>query len=196
MENEPYKTFKHKGYAINVMHEECIDEYDNPRESEPIGTMVCFGQNHGLGDKHNYNSEDYSGWEAMQLQIRKDHNVIEIRPLYIYDHSGITISHTPFSCRWDSCQIGWHFLAAADYKKAMLIKRISKEAKERTSEILDIELKNYDDYIRGEVYWVEITGPNMDESCHGFLGDDFEVSGLLDFARDTIDAHLKWKESQ
>ncbi len=30
-----------------------------------------------------------------------------ILPLYLYDHGGITMSTGPFSCRWDSGQVGW-----------------------------------------------------------------------------------------
>lgn len=30
-----------------------------------------------------------------------------ILPLFLYDHSGITISTGPFSCPWDSGQVGW-----------------------------------------------------------------------------------------
>jgi len=30
-----------------------------------------------------------------------------ILPLYLYDHSGITMSTGPFSCPWDSGQVGW-----------------------------------------------------------------------------------------
>jgi hypothetical protein len=30
-----------------------------------------------------------------------------ILPLYLYDHSGITMNTTGFSCPWDSGQVGW-----------------------------------------------------------------------------------------
>jgi hypothetical protein len=33
-----------------------------------------------------------------------------IKDLYLYDHSGITISTSPFSCGWDSGQVGFIYL--------------------------------------------------------------------------------------
>ena len=35
-------------------------------------------------------------------------------PLYLYDHSGITMNTTGFSCPWDSGQVGWIYASKED----------------------------------------------------------------------------------
>ena len=37
-----------------------------------------------------------------------------ILPLYLYDHSGITMNTCGFSCPWDSGQVGWIYASAMD----------------------------------------------------------------------------------
>jgi hypothetical protein len=69
--------------------------------------MICFHRGYDLGDKHNYNADDYNSWGEIEKAIIKEENPAVILPLYMYDHSGISISTSPFGCRWDSGQIGF-----------------------------------------------------------------------------------------
>ena len=85
------------------------DEYpSNPRtEWDNITTMICFHKRYNLGDKHDFNSRDYESWEEMEEAVRNHYEVLALKPLYLYDHSGITISTSPFSCNFDSGKIGF-----------------------------------------------------------------------------------------
>ena len=55
-----------------------------------------------------------------------------ILPLFLYDHSGITMSTGPFSCPWDSGQVGWiyapkqKFIEETGYTKEELFSTDSK----------------------------------------------------------------------
>ena len=198
--DEPYETRDYKGYTIKIMLEDHVDEMDNPRADEPIGTMTCFHRNYRLGDEHGYSQNDFKGWNderklgfaGLLRRLRIDLDIIEVRPLYLYDHSGITISHHPFSCPWDSGQVGWHFITKQNYRKVFGGKRVSKKARAKVKTILDYEIENYDSYLCGEIYWVQVTGPyDWEDTCHGFLGANFERSGILDFAKHTVEAHIK-----
>lgn len=40
-----------------------------------------------------------------------------VLPLYLYDHSGITMNTTGFSCPWDSGQVGWIYASKEDALK-------------------------------------------------------------------------------
>lgn len=98
-----------------------------------------------------------------------------IMPLYLYDHSGITISTSPFSCPWDSGQVG--FIAA----------KLSGMDREKIISILQSEVSTYDMYLRGEVYGFVIEELNADTgyweetgSCGGFYGCDVDTNGMLD----------------
>ena len=105
------ETIEHKGYTIEIMYDE---DAQNPRDKDfdNLDTMVCFHKRYSLGDsEHGYKKEDFNSWDELEAQIIKDHNPVVINPLYLYDHSGITISISPFSCPWDSGQIGWIFVS-------------------------------------------------------------------------------------
>lgn len=160
-------------HIIRTFYDEC--PY-NPRENDNLGTMVCFHKRYSLGDKHDYDSDDYKGWNEMKKDIIKNENVGVILPLYLYDHGGITISTSPFSCPWDSGQIGFIYIS----KKKMLEeyggKIVTKKLKERVEGYLKNEVEEYDQYLRGEVYGVKVFEKELDED-----GDDVEVHSCWGF---------------
>jgi len=128
------------------------DEYpNNPRHDDNLSTMICFHGRYSLGDKHTYKHQDYSGWAEMEKAIIKNEKPAIILPLYLYDHSGITISTTPFSCKWDSGQIGFVFISKDKVKNDYGVKRVTKKEIEKVKKVLLAELETYDLYMRGEV---------------------------------------------
>lgn len=82
----------------------------NPRKDMDgwIGTMVCAHRRYELGDEQAQNLDSYRGWAAWLIgEIgRPDEDIVAL-PLYLYDHSGITMNTTGFHCPWDSGQVGW-----------------------------------------------------------------------------------------
>jgi hypothetical protein len=154
-------------YKIKVKSE---TEPDSPRNWDNLGTMVCFHKRYDLGDKHNYSFNDYSGWDEMEKAIIKRENVGVILPLYLLDHSGITISTTDFNDRWDSGRIGFIFISKDKMLKEYGGKICTKQLKERVKEYLVSEVKTYDQYLRGEVYGFQIFDKynNEIDSCWGF----------------------------
>lgn len=147
---------------------------ESPREWDNIGTMICFHGRYNLGDRHNYDHKDYSGWEEMERAIIKNESPAVILPLYLYDHSGITISTSPFGCKWDSGQIGFIFVSKEKLKKELNVKRITKQIIERAEKCLLSEVKTYDQYLTGEVYGYKVIDENGNEedSCWGYYGED------------------------
>ena len=90
---------------------------DSPRTWDNLGTMVCFHKRYNLGDKTDYRSSDYDSWDELKQGIIENEGEVVILPLFLYDHSGITISTTPFSCNWDSGQVGFIFVSKHKIKK-------------------------------------------------------------------------------
>jgi hypothetical protein len=148
---------------------------ESPRTWDNLGTMVCFHKRYDLGDKTDYRTEDYDSWEELKEGIIKNEGEVVILPLYLYDHSGITISTSSFSCRWDSGQVG--FIFVSKYK-------IKKEGIDETKveEYLKGEVETYDQYLTGDVWGYnvyEVSTCNkghehkeLVESCYGFYGHD------------------------
>ena len=158
-----YNTKKVGKYTVKVVQ----DEYPiNPRkEYDNLGTMVCFHSRYNLGDKHDFDIES-----IQEFVKRKD---VFSLPLYLYDHSGITISTASFSCPWDSGQVGYIFVEREKFLKEFGFKKMTKKAKERLNNILAGEVGEYDNYLTGDVYGyrVEDEEGNTIESGWGFNGD-------------------------
>jgi hypothetical protein len=156
---------------------------DSPRNWDNLGTMICFHNRYDLGDKHNYNADDYSGWEEMKQAIIKEENPAVILPLYMYDHSGISISTKPFSCRWDSGQIGFVLVSKKQALEEYGGVRVSSKKKVKIESIIEAEVQTYTQYVEGEVYGFQIVDEDGDivDSCYGFYGTDFATNGMLDY---------------
>lgn len=97
-----------------------------------------------------------------------------ILPLYLYDHSGISMSVGSFIGRaqhaqWDSGQVGWIYATPEDIEKEY--GDLSPESYEKAEALLNSEVETYDLYLRGQCYGFRLfeNGEETD-SCWGFLG--------------------------
>lgn len=174
---------EYKGYNIKIKYD---TEPHNPRGDDNIGKMVCFHGSYNLGDNNDYRQGDYSSWYELRAQLIKDFRNDVILPLYLYDHSGITIATTPFSCRWDSGQVGFIIVDRKMLLACRGVKKITKKEKEKLFEYLKSEVETYDWYLTGDAYGYCIEDEDEEEidSCWGYLGDPNYV---LDEARSVVD---------
>ncbi|WP_019592017.1 hypothetical protein [Thioalkalivibrio sp. ALE20] len=146
---------------------------ENPRNWDNLGTMVCWHNRYQLGDTQPDESPDEwadSVWNRHIIQL----------PLYLYDHSGITISTRPFHCPWDSGQVGWIMAERDRIRQAFGWKRITRNRAQRIREILEAEVYVYDLYLRGEVYQylaLDDEGCVLD-ACGGFYGSGHVENGM------------------
>jgi hypothetical protein len=162
-----------KKYRIKIIQDE---NPFSPREDDNLGTMVCFHSRYDLGDKH-----DFSREEAQEFLKSKE--ICVSLPLYLYDHSGITMNTTGFSCRWDSGCVGFTYVTKEQVRKEYSVKRITKEVIEKVTKVLEGEVETYDQYLRGDVYGYEIyevttcseghEHENFVDSCWGFYGEEY-----------------------
>jgi hypothetical protein len=172
-----HSTIDYKGYEIKILYD---DDSESPIVWDNLGTMVCFHRKYDLGDKHDfYDPDDVR-------EYLKQNDCIAL-PLYLYDHSGITMSCAPFSCPWDSGQVGIIYVEVEQVKKEWGWKRLTKKRREKIEGILRSEVETYDDYLTGNVfsYTVERFGDLID-SCCGFYGDP-KKSGIIEEAKSIVD---------
>lgn len=179
---------EYKGYTIEIH----VDtDAESPREWDNLGRMLCFHGRHTLGDKNfGYTQSDEGSWQDWAERLKKDGAVI-VLPLYLYDHSGITMSVGEFDCKWDSGQVGFIFVTREKLLKEYGGKVVTKAILKKAEGVLRGEVETYDHYIRGDVYGYTITDPNgeeMDDACWGFLGDyDDKDYGALAEAKSVVD---------
>jgi hypothetical protein len=120
-----------------------------------------------------------------------------ILPLYLYDHSGITISTGRFSCPWDSGQVG--FIYCTMEKARTEWNGTDEEIRKQAEDYLKLEVETYDNFLTGTVAGFIAEDPDGEEidSCWGFYPDRGEYSKRWDYpiseARAAID---HWCEKQ
>ena len=101
-----------------------------------------------------------------------------ILPLYLYDHSGITMNTTGFSCPWDSGQVGWIYAHEETIKKEY--GNVTPETLKKTETLLQSEVKEYDYYLTGQCYGYQLFKADEEiDSCWGFLGDIRDVQDAV-----------------
>lgn len=170
-----------------------MDTPDDPREWENLGTMVCFHGKYRLGDNHDIDYHDYNSWQELKKVVMKKYGKPAICfPLYMMDHSGLTIKTTPFGGMYgyfDSGQIGWIMVTAEKGREYFQTKRFTKKYREKAIKVLLDEIETYNSYINGEVYCYEtydrVTGNHID-SCCGFYSIEDVFSYIYEDEKDWI----------
>jgi hypothetical protein len=93
-----------------------------------------------------------------------------ILPLYLYDHSGISISTGSFGDPWDSGQVGYIYCAPEDIKREY--GELTEENLTTAKEVLKSEVELYDQYLRGNVWIAQLfEEENCIDSCCGYFGE-------------------------
>lgn len=188
-------------YKLTILADEDIE---NPRNYDNLWTLVTAHKRYSLGDKQISSAEDLPA-ALDELGIDED-SCLRV-PIYMYDHSGIALSTTPFNDRFDSGQLGEAFLPLSTMREAFpggSDEKVAAAAKE----CLAGELRVYDDYINGRGFGFTLekiplggsapSGDNAadgnekweeEDTCFGFYGVDLEDNGILDHLQnDVLDA--------
>lgn len=152
------------------------DQPESPREWDNLGTIICDHSKYNLGDEQmeDYDVDEFGNWDDYKNHLNKEEGGIIALPVYLYDHSDITISTEPFSCSWDSGQVGIIYVTLEEIRKEYDVERVSKKLISRVLEVLKGEIKVYDQYLVGDVYGYIVEDENGDhvDSCWGFFGEE------------------------
>lgn len=172
------ETVKHGNLTIEIRQD---DFADNPREWHNVGTMVCWHRRYTLGDQQpDHSPQDYLLRLMQDREFRQKRKCVPddidlshaakyvdkyflVLPLYLYDHSGISISASLFGCQWDSGKVGFIYAERKQVDNFDLL-----------TTLLD-EVKVYNQYLTGEVYEYAIKDDEdniLDSGC-GFHGLDY-----------------------
>ena len=165
MENE----IKYKSFTILTGLEK-ENYHESPREWDNEGKMVCFHNSMNLPNELDLSHHDFDNRDILWEHLEESYDLV--LPIYMLDHSGVTISTSKFSCNRDSWQI-WFICGNIDsnwLNKTQLTKQ------------LECEVKDYDRRIKWEYYEFEIK--ELEEFCGGF---DNEETALAE-AKHTIDS--------
>lgn len=150
------------------------DYVDNPRDWSNVGTMVCFHKRYILGDKHEFNDTK----EFLEFLNNKD--ILVKLPLYLLDHSGLSLQTSPFYGDvggWDSGLVGFIYC-----NREKIIKEFGKGYNiEEVKSILEDEVKIYGQYLSGDVYRYELIKLKKCSDCNHISEEVLDaVSNIYD----------------
>jgi len=180
MKENLIETIEYKGYKIEVLYD--TDPINPIKDWDMLGKFICFHRRYALGNVKGFDTKEEVEEYAKKYKCR-------LFPLYLYDHSGITISLSPFSCPWDSGQVGWVMLEPDDVRKEFGKKRISKKNWEMAEQRIKGEVEVYDQYLRGEVFGHMIYDKDgeMYDSCWGYYGNKKD---MIAEAKQNVDYYI------
>lgn len=157
------------------------EDADSPRDWDNLGTIWHWHRRYDLGDGNAPGDVLESGntFGDIARYMEKEYNAAIVLPVYLYDHSGLRISTSAFSCPWDSGMVGIIWVSRADVLKEYGGKIITKKRRQVAISRLVGEVETYDQYLSGEVYGYiidrfdaedEDAEPEELDSCWGFYG--------------------------
>jgi len=177
---------EYKGCTIEIHNDE---NYGSPREWDNICEIHVAHRNYAFGD-YNYNNLE----SITEAEKERKNNGDIILPLYMYDHSGITISLSPFSCQWDSMRVGFVSIPKNKIVAEFGKKIFTKKLKVKAFELAIAEVKDLDMYLRGEVVGYIVKGKDEEiiDSCWGYYDKDYCIKE----AKSVIDCNLTDKKKK
>jgi len=214
---EAYKTLRYKGHTIKIIADDCPEsprEWDNlgtmicfhsrydlgdSKESKHYNDSEDFFAELAGVDYHEFYNKYDKGFaipgsskdvykEVMNKLSKLAHERNIILPIYLYDHSGITMSTGRFSCPWDSGQVGWIYVSKEDVRKEYKWKNLTKERIATIEKYLEGEVETYDQFLTGEVYGWKVV--ETGESVWGYYGDE-GIEDAISEAKSSIDWEVK-----
>lgn len=214
-------TEEYRGIKFEIAYE---DSPENPRKIEDLyTTMVCWHKRYTLGDIQPTCSPDE--FKVFLGHIRVDvekHKSYKVLPLFLYDHSGITMNTRGFSCRLDSGKVGFIYMKLEKIKEVYNLPkrttwksvvnnpwyRSDKTAREILEDgfpndekitvenlalrFMEHDVKTYDCYLTGNIFEKTIHWSEGYETTSGHIGIDYTIEE----AKMEIDSYLKRKEKE
>lgn len=113
------RSYEKAGIKLTIYQD---TDAENPREWDNLGRMVCYyRKGYRLGDEQVMNTGCYVTWnDWLQGELVKPNGgegSIVYLPLYLFDHSGLSIRTIPFVDSWDSTQIGFIYATKQRFRE-------------------------------------------------------------------------------
>lgn len=179
---------KLEDWQLKIGYDECID---SPRNYFNIGKILCLPNKYIKNelelpyeyDEKFKESRNLNEIEEMLTKLGYIHERI-----CVYDHSGVSIYLGTPCCRWDSGYIGWYCVSREEVKEQYGLERLVKQRVNKVKKLMNTEIRNYNNWINGNVYWYELyKNGKLIDHCGRVIADDEEdaikkiyESGFLD----------------
>lgn len=197
--SDVYKCFRHGRYVTKVAR----DPYpDNPRTMmDNIGIIVVSDRDEYLCDERNkcrdleFCFDDFNSWDEAEQWIKKQPNVIAVKPLSVIDHSRVVVYQGDSDGSWDCSRCGFHVVTRNTCKN-MLGPTTAEKALEgdedalaKVYECMDQEINMLQQYFDGDVWAYHVY-----EIPDRFKEDSFSNEELADACKyfELLDSLYGW----
>ena len=175
--NDTIKIYKRVAYRAEVY----FDLYpDNPREWSNLSTIISFSDRYNFNDTEKYKNAEFESWDDLANQIKNNEYILEIYPLYKYEHSAVKLSIKKFKDKWDAGQIGFVYVTRQSAYEILGNNYTPEEIRSAVETELDI----YNSYINGDVYRVQVFEVIECGSCNH---SNFEELECIDISQSFYD---------
>lgn len=175
---------------MHVLRIKRDEDPSNPRAWDNPTKMACRHSRHNLGDAH-YRIDPRDSLASARKTIP---DTAVWMPLYLLDHSGLTISTKPFNCPWDSGQVGFVWIERETIIQEwghLVVGNVEGPAQTAALKCLEADVAVYNQYLQGDCWGFELvsietcmscgnSSETLIDSCWGFYGDDPKTNGMLD----------------
>lgn len=169
------EEYDHHGLSVQILHDECMER---PGISyDVLGTIYHCHDRYDIGTYLQHNK-----LSLMHRQLKETRAVI--LPVYMYDHSGISLSTRPFHCPWDSFQVGFIAATREACQDAFSWSRLTQKRRNIVKRYLEDEVETLSQWCNGECFRYTITDKEGEEldSCSGFIGLDSVKEAANEYA--------------
>lgn len=178
------ETFTHNGKYIEIVADDS-GICESPRECCNLGTFWTQERRSYSPDALEVSGNIFQSVSSLFGGIAEaesnakalDRSCIWL-PVWKYEHSGVmyrAAESNPFSCRWDSGQVGYIWVRKETVRAEYGVKRITPATRAKVLDVLKAEVETYSQWANGETYGFKIydqeDGDELD-SCWGFIGLD------------------------
>lgn len=148
---ELYEEIRKDNKILKIFYEE---DGESPREWDNLSKLALNHKRYNFSNELNINFDNFGEWDEVENHLKKEFGAVIVKPVYMYEHSGIAISLTPFSCRWDSGQLGFICILKEDIKTEY--GKVTKQTLKKAEKVLSGEFETYKNYVEGEVYGFQL----------------------------------------
>ena len=137
-----------EGYEAKYLTKD--EDPQSPREWDNFGTMYCYHRRYTLGDTTDIPKLNTT--QELQKYLIEEKKAAVMLPLFLLDHSGITMrAGDNFSNvdpqGWDTSFVGYIYATKEKLKEEGI-------SKEKARRILEAEVKTYDQFLTGDCYCI------------------------------------------
>lgn len=170
------ETREEHGYTITI---ESDEDCRSPRDDASPGcALVLSHSRYNFPNDAEIVFDWFEGWAAIGAYLRREHGALVTVPVWMLDHSSITMrsgDSNPFRDPWDSGRIGTGYVTPQIWADCQGTEWTgSPEQVALARQMIAAAVQVYGEYVNGECYAYTITDAEGEQvaDCCGYIGDD------------------------